>query len=281
MEKTIINSLNTIQTPSDDIWDQWLAGLIDGDGSFVISKKGQITCEITVALADERLLQEVKQKVCGVLKLRSGSQSIRLRIFKKDDLINIIKRVNGHIRLASRYEQFTSVCAKFEIPCLPPLKLHSSSGYMAGFFDADGSVTLTVNRCRTKSSIMPGNHGKYMRMSQGCVYSQLSLHIVCKEQQVLEDIQTALGFGKVLEEKINLNNKRPNILHRWCFRNHEDVTRWLAYIEKTPLRSVKKRRCSLLNSYFQLKANKFHLSPARSLGSISWDIFCREWFNVG
>jgi hypothetical protein len=73
---------------------------------------------------------------------------------KKHDLINIIKRVNMEHTFSSRHEQFTSVCAKFEIPCLPPLKLHSSS-HMAGFFlDADGSVTLTVNRCRTTNPVL-------------------------------------------------------------------------------------------------------------------------------
>lgn len=283
-----INQIKTIQTfacakakePSDHPWDQWFAGLIDGDGRFFISKKGQITCEITVALADERLLQEVKQKVNGVLKLRSGSQSIRLRIFKKDQLIHIINRVNGHIRLASRYEQLKAVCAKFEIPCLPSVELHADSGYMAGFFDADGSVTLTVNRSRTKSSIMPGNHGKYTRMSQGGVSSQLSLHIVCKERHVLDQIQKALGFGTILEEKGNMTQKRPTIFYRWYFRNHDDVTLWLAYIKKNPLRSMKKTRCSLLCTYYQLKADKAHLSTVDSVNPRSWDVFCRKWFNI-
>jgi hypothetical protein len=276
----IKNNPNRSRSPSTEIWDQWLAGLIDGDGCFFISKEGQISCEITVALADERLLQEVKNVIQGVLKLRSGSQSIRLRIFRKPDFINLVHRVNGHIRLASRHQQFKKVCEKFDIPCLNIVDLHPTSGYMAGFFDADGSVTLTVNKSKTESSIMSGNHGKYIRLSQGGVYCQLSLHIVSKDANVLYEVQNAFGFGKILVEKASLSNKRPNVLYRWYFRNQDDVASWLAYIKKAPLRSVKKKRCFLLPNYFTLKAAKAHLSKQGEVSNQLWDIFCRQWFGI-
>jgi hypothetical protein len=54
--------------------DQWLAGLIDGDGCFYINKTTfQISFEITVA-SDQHLLQEVQQMVGGILKPRAGSK---------------------------------------------------------------------------------------------------------------------------------------------------------------------------------------------------------------
>ena len=273
------NKFNS-RCPSTEIWDQWLAGLIDGDGCFCISKKGQISCEITMSLADERLLQEVKNVVQGVLKLRSGSKSIRLRIFRKSDLITLIHRVNGHIRLASRHQQFKKVCEQFEIPCLNIVNLHATSGYMAGFFDADGSVTFTVNKSQTESSITPANYGKYIRLSQGGLYSQLSLHIVSKDANVLYEIQNALGFGKICVEKASLSNKRPNVLYRYYFRNQDDVTAWLTYIKKAPLRSVKKKRCFFLPNYFTLKAAKADLSKHGEPALTLWDIFCRRWFEI-
>ena len=38
---------------------QWLAGLIDGDGCFSISKKGYACLEITVSLIDENVVQQI------------------------------------------------------------------------------------------------------------------------------------------------------------------------------------------------------------------------------
>lgn len=58
-------------------FNQWLAGLIDGDGSLLISKSGYSSCEITVALADERMLRIIQNKLGGAIKPRSGVQAIR------------------------------------------------------------------------------------------------------------------------------------------------------------------------------------------------------------
>ena len=37
---------------NDKSWNQWLAGLIDGDGCLLISKLGYTSCEITIDLKD-------------------------------------------------------------------------------------------------------------------------------------------------------------------------------------------------------------------------------------
>jgi len=58
-------------------FNQWLAGLIDGDGCLLVSKAGYSSCEITVALADERMLRIIQNKLGGSIKPRSGVQAIR------------------------------------------------------------------------------------------------------------------------------------------------------------------------------------------------------------
>jgi hypothetical protein len=58
-------------------FNQWLAGLIDGDGSLLVSKAGYSSCEITVALADERMLRIIQNKLGGAIKARSGVKAIR------------------------------------------------------------------------------------------------------------------------------------------------------------------------------------------------------------
>ena len=46
-------------------FNQWLAGLINGDGSLQVSKAGYSSCEITVALADEGMLRIIQNKLRG------------------------------------------------------------------------------------------------------------------------------------------------------------------------------------------------------------------------
>ncbi len=82
---------------NDKSWNQWLAGLIDGDGCLLISKLGYTSCEITMDLKDEYALLQIKQKLGGSIKLRSGSKSIRYRLHHKSGMIELISRINGHI----------------------------------------------------------------------------------------------------------------------------------------------------------------------------------------
>lgn len=60
-------------------FNEWLAGLIDGDGCFLLSKKGYASLEITKDIRDEHCLNIIKQKYGGAVKLRSGSKSLRYR----------------------------------------------------------------------------------------------------------------------------------------------------------------------------------------------------------
>jgi hypothetical protein len=50
------------------IFKEWLAGLIDGDGCFLLSKKGYASLEITMDLRDEHALAIIKQKYGGSVK---------------------------------------------------------------------------------------------------------------------------------------------------------------------------------------------------------------------
>jgi len=61
-------------------FNQWLAGLIDGDGCLLVSKAGYSSCEITVALADERMLRIIQIKLGGAIKSSFWCKSDSLTI---------------------------------------------------------------------------------------------------------------------------------------------------------------------------------------------------------
>ena len=84
---------------------QWLAGLIDGDGSFLLSKKGYASLEITIGIRDERALQTIKNIYGGAIKLRSNANALRYRLHHKIGLLALIKDINGLIRNPNRIIQ--------------------------------------------------------------------------------------------------------------------------------------------------------------------------------
>lgn len=125
-------------------FNQWLAGLIDGDGTLLVSKAGYTSCEITVALADERMLRMIQNKLGGSIKPRSGVQAIRWRLHNRPGMVDLVNRVNGYIRHSSRLVQLNRVCAVLGVQLLSPDTLHNKHGWFAGFFDADGHIGYSL-----------------------------------------------------------------------------------------------------------------------------------------
>lgn len=260
-------------------WNQWFAGLIDGDGCFYISKQNQPSLEITVTSEDQHMLQQIKSRVGGIVKLRAGSKSVRLRVFQKKQLEHIIWCVNGHIRLKVRQQQFQKVCLMFNIEYLEPKPLDFNNAYITGFFDADGSITMSVSKCSAEHSQIKNTYGKYIRLKHSRGWHSLSVHITNKDKSVLDEIYQALGVGKLITEpaKKKKSAKRPNALHRLYLKSFEHVNTWLRYTTYHPLQSSKRKRCLLLPKYFELYYNKVHLATTDCLMHKQWDKFCKCW----
>ena len=92
-----------------EAWNEWLAGLIDGDGSCLISKSGYTSCEITMSFKDEHALAIIKQKLGRSIKLRSGVKALRYRLHNNKGMIDLVTRINAKIRRSSRLKQLEKV----------------------------------------------------------------------------------------------------------------------------------------------------------------------------
>ena len=64
------------------------------------------------------------------------------RLHDKKGLINLINDVNGEIRNSYRLVQLNKICSKYEIIFIFPEKLTYENGWLSGFLDADGSITI-------------------------------------------------------------------------------------------------------------------------------------------
>ncbi|XP_073307128.1 cytochrome c oxidase subunit 1-like [Primulina huaijiensis] len=62
---------------------EWLAGIIDGDGTIQVSKQGYTSLEITMGLEDLPLLRYIQHMLGGSIKMRSGAKAYRYRLHNK------------------------------------------------------------------------------------------------------------------------------------------------------------------------------------------------------
>lgn len=227
-------------------WSQWLAGLIDGDGSFLLSKKGYASLEITMDIRDEHALQIVKNVYGGSIKLRSGANALRYRLHHKSGLLKLIKDVNGHIRNSHRLVQLNKVCHKYEITLIYPEKLTFDNGWLSGFFDADG--TVTINKTNT----------------------QLSISASQKISELLQPLVELYGGNIYIDRGSSQSFK-------WYITKREDILKLIEYFKTHPSRSAKKNRLHLIPRFYELKDLKAHKAIPGTFLEKSWDYFYNKW----
>nr|QCW06940.1 hypothetical protein [Drechslerella brochopaga] len=95
-EQEDIKTNNNIN--NDLSFKQWLAGLLDGDGYFILTKKGYNSCEITMDVRDKKALYLIKHRYGGRVKQVSNINAFKYKLRHKAGLILLINDVNGFIR---------------------------------------------------------------------------------------------------------------------------------------------------------------------------------------
>lgn len=228
--------------------NEWLAGLIDGDGSFQLSKKGYASLEITMDIRDEHALQIVKNIYGGSIKLRSNANALRYRLHHKEGLLRLINDVNGQIRNSYRLVQLNKICVKYEIELIPPISLTHNNGWLSGFFDADG--TITINKTNT----------------------QLSISVGQKTAELLNPLINLYG-GNVYIDKGSSQS------FKWYITKREDILKLIEYFKNYSPMSAKKHRIHLVTKYYELRDLNAHKAPEDSILGKAWKDFYSKWLN--
>ena len=233
---------------SDRNLKQWLAGLIDSDGCFTLSKKGYAALEITMDIRDERALQTVKNIYGGSIKLRSNANALKYRLHNKEGLLNLINDVNGHIRNSNRLVQLNNICVKYNLNLIWPEKLRYDNAWLSGFFDGDG--TISINKTNWQLSISAGQ----------------------KTSELLTPLVELYGGYVYVDRGSSLSFK-------WYITKKEDVLKLIEYFRKHPSRSAKNNRLHLVPKYYELKAIRAHKALPETFLGKSWGIFLKKWLN--
>ena len=240
---------------------QWLSGLIDGDGCFLISKAGYASLEITVDIPphrggistpagvdirDERALRLIQHHYSGSVKYRVNNTSIRYRLHNKLGLITLINDINGEIRNPIRLIQLAKICNLYNIILKDTKPLTKNNAWLSGFFDADGTITINSTN------------------------NQLSISIGQKDPELLHLI-ASLFNGYVYPD----NGKYKS--YKWYITDRDNILLLLDYFKSNPSKTLKNNRIHLISKYYSLKDMKAYRADNNSLLYRKWEDLLNKW----
>ena len=142
---TVTTNLHLKPCPAEDKdknFNEWVAGLIDGDGYFNESKQSgrAVRLNITMDVRDKKALYDIMHKFGGSVKKIANVNAVKYNLSNKKGLVSLINAVNGNIRNSARMLQMNKLCVKYNIPLIQPKPLTFHNGWFSGFIDSDGSV---------------------------------------------------------------------------------------------------------------------------------------------
>jgi len=225
---------------------EWLAGVIDGDGSLLVNKQGYTSLEITMGLEDLYLLRYIQNKLGGSVKMRSGAKAYRYRLHNKQGMITLINYINGNIHHTSRLLQLHKVCLNLNLKVLTPVNLTSENNWFAGFFDADGTITFAIKN----------------------KFPQLSIRVVNKLHIDVECFKSTFNGGVYFDAT-------QNGCYVWSIQKRSDIINFLSYFKNNLFKSNKSKRFFLVNDYYTLYDLKAYMPD--SIHYKAWLDFKDKW----
>lgn len=209
---------------------EYLAGIIDGDGSLLLSKQGFGSLEITMDSRDERCLQYIKHQLKqGKIKPRSGSKSVRLRIHNKQGMIDLINKINGLIRYPQRLAQLEKLCLIYDIPFKSPKILTNQSSYFSGLMDSDGTVTMSFKKSKHSPIVRP----------------QLTISITSRNRNDLEILV------KEFNGNIYIDKSGKYLTYKWSIQSKKNILNFVNYLKEHPLHTLKQQRILMIEEYYR------------------------------
>jgi hypothetical protein len=253
------------ESPDNDFLD-WLAGLIDGDGSFFVSKKGDVSCEISLHSKEVQALYMISKYFGGSVKKRTGVECYCWRLHKTALVKELALYMNGRLQDYNKRLQLKRVILvsmssnntqNFKEDSLPrftrvskkhgglrptqngiplknynldtvPKKISSNTSWISGFFDAEGSINC-------KQSTL-----------------QLSLSMSQKKPDLLIQIQEALKVGNIYFDKLWKG-------YIYYIISQKDLAEVFKYFDKFPNRiPPKKANYITLKRLWLYKERNYH-----------------------
>lgn len=196
----------------------WLAGLIDGDGCFYISKTNSINrntgkkycysyprLEIRAHIDEKSNIHKIKTILgFGTVNLIKNKLACRYRLHNTNCIKNFVKLMNGKFRLKKRQIQFDKVCLSMGIEPKIRERQLARNAWLSGFFEADGSFVRN-------------------RKNLGLIIS-----IGQTDRSILEKIQSEFN-GNIY---MSFSKKRGTYCYNYTCSKKSDIEKWILYFDK-------------------------------------------------
>lgn len=203
---------------------KWLAGLIDADGGFYISRGQYVSCEITLHEKEIQTLYFIKKWLGGSVTARAGKKACRWRLHKRAPLETLFHYLNGCFQTERVQAQFVNACQVYSITPLSPEPLTLENAWLSGFFSGDGSFSInTAARYQPSASISQGEKAvleKIALLLGGKVYCDTSWN----GWIWWVDLRT---HGLILDYLQKFSMRNPSKQARF-----KSMTRFLGYLER-------------------------------------------------
>nr|YP_009355404.1 LAGLIDADG homing endonuclease-like protein [Coccocarpia palmicola]ARB49958.1 LAGLIDADG homing endonuclease-like protein [Coccocarpia palmicola] len=225
-------------------FNEWLGGLIDGNGQILVTKKGYAYFKIVLPEKDKSILYEIKHKFGGSIKNISGSNSFKYKLHHKKGLAKMVYSINGLIRNPAKLLQLNKVCVLYNIDCKCNIPLTYNSRWFSGIIDANGSITL----------------------NEQC--DQLILSITLKNRLLLDPL------NKLFMGRVKILNSKDAFKYS-IFRKNEILDLIDNYFSKYPLISNKAHKLKIIKDFYLYNNYKEELNKPDKL--YKWINFKNKW----
>src|SRR5690606_4646912 len=144
------------RTIPDNKFLTWFIGFSEGDGSFVINNRNELSFVITQSTDDENILQLIHDKLGFGRVIKQGKRTSRYIVEDKKGLELINSLFNGNIILPSKQRSFyefldiynkKAIKGKILLDPIKPIKSNIlpnlSNNWLTGFTDAEGCFTVS------------------------------------------------------------------------------------------------------------------------------------------
>jgi hypothetical protein len=239
----------------DILFYKWLAGFVDGDACFYhYEKRNETSLQIKQATWNLHLLEQLKERFGGsIRKITDGGKtnSHHYSLAQRDRVIEVLHGVNGYIRGTSRTVQFKKFCEIYNIIYIEPHALTKPDDpYLAGMFDADGSISLYNTDSKKGRGLTISMSGKY--------------------KDDIECYKTIFGG--------NITTRPIRDCSDWQIGAQKDVLFAQESLVKN-LKSNKLIRFKLIHLFYKLRGNKAYLEDSPFFKD--WEDLLENWYNNG
>jgi len=218
-KRTYVTTQNCNSVIPQD-FNEWLSGLIDGDGKFFVSKKGYANFTIVMKKEDTLALYNLKHKFGGSIK--EISSGLKYKLAHRQGLIKLVNSVNGLIRNPPKMLQLDKVCKLYGINFETSKPLTFYNGWFSGLIDADGSVYYSEKS------------------------DQLIISVTQKNKYLLDPLL------KLYSGRIEITDGRQAFQYS-IYRKKEILNIIDNYLKRYPLMSNKRKKIDLIKKLYEAK----------------------------